>query len=212
MTTDDPSPYGTSGSRIFDRSWKFYNNCTYKLFRNLLDTVLETPTRILDIGCGTGNVLQILRKRFSHASLHGIDPSESMLEQAHMKTSDVHFIHGTIEDIPEGEFDLIVSVSMFHYLTNPDAWLKKAQNLLKKDGYLLLIDWNASVFPLYVRRWWLQSKTHIAHVYTVKEMLHLLRDWKIVTSGKMSCCFGWWPVQGYLLQPATTDSKKRPMM
>ncbi|THA43272.1 methyltransferase domain-containing protein, partial [Streptomyces sp. A1136] len=41
-----------------------------------------TPTRIVDLGCGTGNLTAILKQRWPDAEVLGIDGSDSMLDAA----------------------------------------------------------------------------------------------------------------------------------
>ena len=43
---------------------------------------LEAPARVVDLGCGAGNVTAILRERFPLAEVVGVDGSASMLEKA----------------------------------------------------------------------------------------------------------------------------------
>ncbi len=43
---------------------------------------LNNPKRILDIGCGPGNSTQVLRERFPHGDILGVDSSTDMLAKA----------------------------------------------------------------------------------------------------------------------------------
>ena len=43
---------------------------------------LETATRIVDLGCGPGNVTAILKQRWPGAEVTGLDGSAAMLEKA----------------------------------------------------------------------------------------------------------------------------------
>src|SRR5262250_3366844 len=48
----------------------------------LAQVPLEAPARVVDLGCGAGNVTAILRQRFPDADVLGVDGSETMLEKA----------------------------------------------------------------------------------------------------------------------------------
>ena len=41
--------------------------------------------KILDVGCGTGEILKSIKERYSFAQLYGLDISEEMLKQANDK-------------------------------------------------------------------------------------------------------------------------------
>ena len=47
-----------------------------------LDMVKFTPDSLLDAGCGTGDDLLLLHRRYPHAHLHGTDLSRAMLDAA----------------------------------------------------------------------------------------------------------------------------------
>src|SRR5262252_2866005 len=69
------------------------------------------PSRVLDIGCGTGRLLRLFEQRFSRATLVGIDPSAGMLAVA--ADGPGRFIRGTAEHLPfrDATFDLVVSTA-----------------------------------------------------------------------------------------------------
>ncbi|MFI1013159.1 class I SAM-dependent methyltransferase [Streptomyces sp. NPDC020965] len=63
---------------------------------------------VLDVGCGTGTLLQLARDAGHTGRLAGIDPGAGMLAQARHRT-DIEWTLGSASDIDaEGEFDLIV--------------------------------------------------------------------------------------------------------
>ena len=102
--------------------------------------------KILDLGCGTGELLFKLAKKYPAVSeLVGIDISEEMLKRAKskldfFKTVSLHL--GDIEKIeyPDEYFDLIVSVGVMHYIRNPESMTKEALRVLKHGGRFLVID------------------------------------------------------------------------
>ena len=136
----------------FDLYWQRYNTCTYEAMGILLDSLPENPGNILEVGCGTGNALMMLKERFPTAYLTGVDPSAAMLECAQKKLPDRYLLQGMIEDVPREKYDLLVSMSMFHYVAHPAQWLSHAQSLLSTKGHLLLLDWNGSAPLLFLRR------------------------------------------------------------
>ena len=63
---------------------------------------------VLDIGCGTGELLRLARESGHTGRLCGLDPAEAMLEQAR-KRGDVEWVHGDLSSVDwRREFDLVV--------------------------------------------------------------------------------------------------------
>jgi trans-aconitate 2-methyltransferase len=57
----------------------------------LAQVPLDAPARVVDFGCGAGNVTAILKQRYPAADVSGIDGSAEMLEKARTATPDCRF-------------------------------------------------------------------------------------------------------------------------
>ena len=57
----------------------------------LAQVPLDTPARVVDLGCGAGNVTAILKQRFPEAGVAGVDGSAAMLEKARATVADCRF-------------------------------------------------------------------------------------------------------------------------
>ena len=80
---------------------------------------LEDPTRIIDLGCGTGNSTEQLHARWPQAEIMGLDSSASMLKQAGEHHPDWQWVLGDIASWkPDRRFDLIFSNAVLHWLGN----------------------------------------------------------------------------------------------
>lgn len=85
---------------------------------------VDRPTRVLDVGCGGGDLLRFLgsqaEKDGFSVSLLGIDPDERAIEYARKQNSDVAIEYRTVHSsalVEEGrKFDLIVSNHVLHHL------------------------------------------------------------------------------------------------
>jgi ubiquinone/menaquinone biosynthesis C-methylase UbiE len=116
--------------------------------------------RVLEIGCGTGQLTRALVG--CGADLIAIDPAPSMIAVAQQRLSSnaVEFRMTTFEDFeaPEAAFDLIVSATAFHWVDPGIAWAKSAR-LLRPGGWLALLSTGEKydepvgqkVFELYLR-------------------------------------------------------------
>jgi trans-aconitate 2-methyltransferase len=94
--------------------------------------------RVIDLGCGTGELTRILHERLNAEQTLGIDASDSMLEKARrLKGRGLTFEKGDISTTgTRGETDLIFSNAALHWLDDHPNLLKRLTSALTKDGQL----------------------------------------------------------------------------
>jgi ubiquinone/menaquinone biosynthesis C-methylase UbiE len=126
----------------YDQKWAFYLEATT---RETLRRLPMTPAaRVLDVGCGTGELLRRLRAKYPDAALAGLDPVPQMLAVAKDKLSGKEDLRiGYADSLPwrGGSFDLVVSCNMFHYITHPVEALREMARVVRHGGSLVLTDW-----------------------------------------------------------------------
>jgi ubiquinone/menaquinone biosynthesis C-methylase UbiE len=126
----------------YDEKWAFYVEATT---RETLRRMPMTPTaRVLDVGCGTGELLRRLRARYPGARLAGLDPVAEMLDVARDKLSGTEDLRiGYADSLPwaSGSFDMVVSCNMFHYIAHPKTALREMARVIRPGGALVLTDW-----------------------------------------------------------------------
>lgn len=104
--------------------------------------VLKGDESILDLGCGDGKITAQLAKMVPLGHVIGIDPSDSMLNQAFQIKgfSNLHFQKGRAEDFSfDALFDHIISIHVMHWIPDQKTALANIRNALKPDGHLHLI-------------------------------------------------------------------------
>ena len=118
--------------------------------REVEDTLLRLlPERgvrdLVDIGTGTGRMLELLGPRVGQAT--GIDSSREMLavararlDQAGLRNCQVRQADMYQIPLPGGSFDLAVIHQVLHYAEEPAEVLAEAARLLRPGGRLLLVD------------------------------------------------------------------------
>jgi ubiquinone/menaquinone biosynthesis C-methylase UbiE len=97
---------------------------------------------ILDIGCGTGEILSAVTEN-NGAGAYGIDISLNMLSVAESKIGcRARLMLGDAERLPYGDyfFDVVVCNDSFHHYPNPLGVLSEMRRVLKDGGTLLLSD------------------------------------------------------------------------
>jgi SAM-dependent methyltransferase len=112
---------------------------------NILGAALRMPTsggagpsRVLEIGCGTGNTLRVLRENFPGAMLIGMDAFHAGLLHARSRT-DARLVEGRIERMPfRRRFDLIGMFDVLEHIEDDRAALGAVRESLEPGGRLVL--------------------------------------------------------------------------
>ena len=139
---------------------------------------LARPARVLEIGCGTGDNLVELAKRFPEAQITGLDLSRDMLDRARVKVqrygSRVVLMHRAYDaPVADGSnFDLIV-LSYSLSMINPgyDAVLQICKSDLSATGLVAVVDFHQS-------RWaWFRRWMGVNHVRMEGQVLDELRKY-----------------------------------
>ena len=98
---------------------------------------LATPARVVDLGCGPGNVTAILKQRWPEAAVTGVDSSPEMLGKAAASVPECRFELGDFGTwMPEIAPDLIYSNAALHWLGGHDTLFPRLLSLLSKGGVL----------------------------------------------------------------------------
>ena len=100
--------------------------------------------RMLDIGTGTGRMLELLAPRIS-AGL-GVDASRGMLALARARLAKAALAHCAVRQadmyrLPlSGGYDVVLLQMVLHYAEDPDAALAEAARVLAPGGRLVVVD------------------------------------------------------------------------
>jgi len=124
--------------------------------------------RILELGCGVGQMTVALKQRFPDAEVWGIDVGGPLVRYAHMRAveqgADVNFAQRLAEDtrFPAGHFDMVTCYILFHEVTASAAAqiVREAHRVLRPGGVFFPIDFytgSNKVSPnaaAKFRHWW----------------------------------------------------------
>jgi ubiquinone/menaquinone biosynthesis C-methylase UbiE len=115
------------------------------IHRNSIKLIKEhLKSKILDIGCATGNFLSKIQKINKNLDLYGIDSSKKMIDIAKSKFKNIKFYNLSAEDIdfPSNYFDIITIIETFHHFQDQKLVLEKISKILKQGGILLISEPN----------------------------------------------------------------------
>lgn len=104
--------------------------------------------RVLDLGCGTGTLLLMIKARQPGAVMTGIDPDPGILavaaEKARRTGTEIGLVVGFGDRLPHADrsFDRVVSTLAFHHLTRREkkGTLSEAFRVLRPGGRLHITD------------------------------------------------------------------------
>jgi ubiquinone/menaquinone biosynthesis C-methylase UbiE len=139
--------------RAFDqRADTYESGWLGRLHHEISDRVAElalrqvpAPRRVLDVGSGTGYLLNLLARRLPEAAeFTGVDAAPAMVAAARARTADerMRFAAGTAEQLPvdNGGYDLVVSATSFDHWEDQGAGLAECRRALVSGGHLVLAD------------------------------------------------------------------------
>ncbi len=104
--------------------------------------------RVLDVGCGTGSLVVLIKRLRSDVDVVGLDPDPKALARARQKAeregASIRLDRGFSDELPypAASFDLVFSSLMFHHLPTEEkgATLREIRRVLKSGGLLHLLD------------------------------------------------------------------------
>ncbi|MBV8545912.1 MAG: methyltransferase domain-containing protein [Acidobacteria bacterium] len=106
-------------------------------FRDLAALIEPRPSmRIIDLGCGTGDLTRELHEQLGASETLGLDSSESMLQKA-SPTNTLHFQLGDIASFTtDRPFDLVFSNAALHWIAGHKQLFARLVSLLAPNGQL----------------------------------------------------------------------------
>jgi SAM-dependent methyltransferase len=151
MTKAAPPPIDADAFNAFEAAgWDsraaayldFWSPITSQVFQPILDAAAVGPgTRLLDVGCGPGQLSALAAER--GAIPIGLDVAPSMVDLAHESYPELEFRIGSAEDLPleGGSFDAVVANFVLLHLGRPETALREWARVLARNGRLAFSIW-----------------------------------------------------------------------
>ncbi len=125
-------------SIVSDKGHYYHKSVIFPKLIKFLRTKKSNQS-LLDLGCGTGVLLQIIPKNFSY---HGIDISKSLLSKASKSQKNISFSKLDICQpftLEKSDFTDAIMLLSFQNLKNPSQALQNAKKHLKQGGTLYMV-------------------------------------------------------------------------
>jgi len=143
-----------------DRLWR--RKACEEVLKSL--EVRERLLKILDVACGTGDMMLCMRKRLEKRNLsgefYGLDCSEEMLRIARRKVPFAKLSVGTAEDMPylDGSFDIVSVAFGLRNFSDREKAIEELHRVLKPGGRLVILEFSKNP-SLLGKMAWLYTRT-----------------------------------------------------
>ncbi len=132
----------TALAPTYDRHWSTYLHASLSMTTEL---VADLPAdRVLDVACGTGQLLEMLIEHPDDPELFGIDRVPAMLEVAKQRIGQrAILLEASAEKLPfdHGAFQLVTCTNALHYFPDAVGALREMRRVLAPTGNLVITDW-----------------------------------------------------------------------
>ena len=156
----------------------------YELYNFIKKKIDKKETKILDVGCGTGNLLKFLKNK-NFSNLSGIEPIKKYYNQIQKKK--FRLIKNTNLEKFENrsKFDLIIIDQTLEHIWDLKLVIKKLKNLLNHKGYIVIGVPNFEEYNNFFRFpfFWFTIREHVHH-FSETSLRFLFNDFKFIKSRK----------------------------
>lgn len=144
----------TKAAKVYESGHAgIYEMCKDDYPQMLAELEREPFSDVLDVGCGTGAVIELLHGKHPGARYVGLDLTPDMIAVAKAKGLDgCEFVVGDAEDLPfaANSFDAVLTSNSFHHYPNPERFFAGVHRVLRPGGRLILRDYTANDFAVWL--------------------------------------------------------------
>jgi len=121
---------------LFEKAYHFVRRISLKKKLKLINSFSSEENRLLDVGCGTGDFLQIAKQ--NKWTVFGIEPNDDARKRANMKTSNSVYKTEELLKFKAQSFDIITLWHVLEHLPKLEEHLSVLKSLLKPSGILII--------------------------------------------------------------------------
>jgi 2-polyprenyl-3-methyl-5-hydroxy-6-metoxy-1,4-benzoquinol methylase len=151
--SEDYISHTDSQRNLFEKAYHFVRTISLKKKLKLINSFESENKNLLDVGCGTGDFLQIAK--LNNWSISGIEPNQQAREIANKKTSNSVFEINQLLKFNENNFDVITLWHVLEHLPDLENHITVFKKLLKKSGTLIIAVPNYKSYDAkYYKQFW----------------------------------------------------------
>ncbi|WP_298492607.1 class I SAM-dependent methyltransferase [uncultured Algibacter sp.] len=134
--SEDYISHTDSKRNLFEKAYHLVRSFSLKKKLNLINSFSSGEKKLLDIGCGTGDFLEIAQQNKWHVS--GIEPDKKARAIANYKTNNSVFQVEQLLQYESNSFDVITLWHVLEHLPNLEQQIQIFKKLLKTNGTLII--------------------------------------------------------------------------
>ncbi len=126
--------YAKAAEKYNELEPHFFPENQLKVKNILKDIRQKSGPKLLDIGCGTGFIINLGKDLFFE--IHGVDVSTEMLNRVDISSGNITLHNMEVENLlfENDYFDAVVAYAVLHHLEDYETALKEVYKVLKDDG------------------------------------------------------------------------------
>ena len=139
-------------SNMFQKYWHS------RKWENLSNFLENKRVKLLDVGCADGTTTNEISRLFPKLQITAVDKYAKAILYASRTKPHIKFINADAHKLPflSGSFDFVVAIETLEHLHEPDLALSEIYRVLKKKGYLIVVQDTDSL--LFRTIWWFWTK------------------------------------------------------
>lgn len=177
--SEDYISHTDSQRNLFEKAYHLARKISLRNKLKLINSYSADSKTLLDIGCGTGDFLEFIRRQNWNAI--GIEPNEQARNIANIKTNDSVFKEQQLKKLESSSFDIITLWHVLEHLPNIKEQFASFKKLLKPNGVLIIAVPNYQSYDAkYYKQFWAAfdvprhlwhfSKSGISNLVSKEEM------------------------------------------
>lgn len=132
--------------------------------------------KILDIGCGTGQLIGEISEQYGAVDYLGIDVAKNMIEIARQNNRGdrIRFLNVAVDEfVCEEKFDMIICTHAFPYFPDKAAVMQKMAALCKKGGMVIIVSSSTNNLKDLLANLIVKTRTSKARYLSIAQMKRL---------------------------------------
>jgi len=134
--TEDYISHTDSKRNLFEKVYHLVRSISLKKKLKLINSFQSLEKNLLDVGCGTGDFLQVAQQ--NNWNISGIEPNEQARQIANRKTNNSVFNINDLGKFKNHSFDVITLWHVLEHLPNLEQHVLTLKTLLKVNGILIV--------------------------------------------------------------------------